>query len=74
MHLRLRPLLGGAVGPAGVVEGGRRLAALLGLGAEHADDVVVAELALGSLPATSALVIDGQQPCAGSRTEARRGP
>ena len=44
-HGGLGGLLGGHLGPAAVGEGGRRLAPLLGLGREHPDDVVVAELA-----------------------------
>ena len=44
-HGRLGDLLGGHLRAAAVGERGRGLAPLLGLGGEHADDVVVAELA-----------------------------
>ena len=54
-HRRLRALLVGLLVAPGVVERLGGLAPLLGLAAEHAEDVVVGELA-ASLPATSALV------------------
>ncbi len=44
-HRRLGTLLVGELRASGVGEGGGRLAALLGLGREHPDDVVVAQLA-----------------------------
>src|SRR6476659_2455856 len=44
-HRGLRALLGGHLRPARVLEGLRRLTTLLGLAGEHAEPVVVGELA-----------------------------